>query len=103
MPDRAPAMPEAALQGAVTDICKLYGVWWYHANIPRRDRAGWPDLALVGGRGAMFRELKRDGKNPTAIQSEVGLRMTRAGLDWGVWRPADLRSGRIHKEIEAIH
>ena len=101
VPDPRP-MTEASLQGAVTKLCALLGVWWYHAYQPRRDNAGWPDLVLVGRNGALFRELKRDGENPTAIQSEVGLRMQRAGLDWAVWRPLDLRAGAVMSELESI-
>jgi hypothetical protein len=95
-------MPEAELQAAVIKLCRLLGIWWYHAYQPKRDNPGWPDLALVGGKGALFRELKRQRENPTVIQSEVGLRLHRAGLDWSTWRPADLQSGRILRELEAI-
>jgi hypothetical protein len=97
-----PVMPEAALQKAVTDLAALLGIWWYHAAQPRRDNPGWPDLVLIGRRGALFRELKRDGRQPTAIQSEVGRRMRYAGLDWAVWRPADLRAGAVMSELEKI-
>ena len=95
-------MAEAALQDAVIKLCKLLGIWHYHAYQPKRDNAGWPDLVLIGRRGAIFRELKRDGQQPTAIQSEIGLRMQRAGLDWAVWRPVDLRAGAVMSELEGI-
>lgn len=95
-------MPEDALQAAVIDLCKLRRVLWYHAYRPLFDQRGWPDLALAGKRGAMFRELKREGENPTAEQAEWGRRLLAAGLDWDVWRPADLASGRILREIDAI-
>lgn len=94
-------MPEAALQKAVTDLCKLLGIWWYHVGDSRRDRAGWPDLALIGRR-LIYRELKTDSGTLRIEQAEVGARMRRAGVDWAVWRPADLRSGKILAELEAI-
>lgn len=95
-------MTEAALQAAVIRLCALLGVWWYHAYQPKRDNPGFPDLLMIGARGALWRELKRQDRHPTAIQSEVGLRMHRVGWDWSTWRPADLASGRIHRELEAI-
>lgn len=95
-------MLEAALQGAVTDLCEYRGIWWYHAYQPQRDNAGWPDLALLGPHGALFRELKRQTENPTDAQLDVGRRMEAAGLDWGVWRPSELHSGLILRELEAI-
>lgn len=95
-------MPEGELQNGVFKLCSLLGIWWYHVTDSRKDRAGFPDLVLVGRRGGLFRELKREDKNPTAIQSEVGLRMSRAGWDWDVWRPSDLASGRVLRELEGI-
>lgn len=101
MPDPRP-MTEAALQKAVTDLAALFGVWWYHAYQPKWDKAGWPDLALLGRRGALFRELKKEDEVPTAAQSNVGLMMQRAGIDWSVWKPSDLAGGRVQRELEAI-
>jgi hypothetical protein len=95
-------MPEAALQKAVTDLASLLGIWWYHAYTPKRDRAGWPDLALIGDKGALFRELKKEDEGPTAAQSNVGLMMQRAGMNWSVWKPSDLHSGRVLRELEGI-
>ena len=101
MPDPRP-MTEAAFQAAVIKLCQLLGVWWYHVTDSRKDKAGFPDLVLVGMRGAMLRELKRNGKEPTAVQSDVGRRMRYAGWNWGVWRPVDLHSGRVLRELEEI-
>lgn len=95
-------MSEAQLQGAVTDLCKLRRIWWYHAYQPQRDNPGFPDLVMLGPGGALFRELKREDGKPSDTQLDVGLRMDVAGLNWGLWLPHDLRSGRIQKEIDAI-
>lgn len=94
-------MTERMLQASIIKLCQLLGIWHYHTYDSRRSAPGFPDLMLVG-RKAIFRELKVDGKSPTAIQSDIGLRMQRAGLSWDVWRPADLQSGRIQRELEAI-
>ena len=98
----APRMTEAQLQRAVTDLCAWRGVWWYHASQPQRDNPGFPDLVLIGGHGSLFVELKTAGGRLTNEQAEVGSRMRKAGLDWQVWRPEDLRSGRVQERIEII-
>lgn len=66
-----------------------------HAVIQGVRPEGFPDLVLVrraagGDRGrVLFRELKREGKDPTADQAEWGAMLLAAGQDWGVWRPSD--------------
>lgn len=95
-------MKEASLQGAVIDLCRLLRVAWYHTYSSRHSVPGWPDLALCGSRGFILRELKTDEGRLTAAQEHWGLMLRSAGQDWGVWRPADLQSGRVQRELEAI-
>lgn len=95
-------MKEAHLQGAVIDMCRLVGVAWYHAYSSRRSVSGWPDLALCGSRGFMLRELKTASGRLTTEQEQWGLMLRAAGVSWDVWRPGDLRSGRIQRELLAI-
>lgn len=95
-------MKEAHLQGAVIDMCRLFGVAWYHAYSSRRSVPGWPDLALCGSRGFMLRELKTATGRLTTEQQQWGLTLRAAGVSWDTWRPADLHSGRIQAELEAI-
>jgi hypothetical protein len=94
-------MTEAQLQAAVLDMCKLFGLAAYHPWISVRSEKGWPDLAICGRR-LLFRELKNDTNKTTAAQLEWGLRLGDAGQSWDVWRPADLRSGRIQNELLEI-
>jgi hypothetical protein len=94
-------MTEAQLQQAVTDICKLYGLRWHHQRYSIGSKAGWPDLSVCG-RKIIFRELKREDKNPTTAQLQWGIWLAEAGQDWGVWKPSDLASGRIQRELAAI-
>lgn len=94
-------MTEAQLQSAVTDLCKLYGLHWHHQRYSIGSGAGWPDLTIAGRR-LLFRELKRETGTPTRAQAEWGAHLEEAGQDWDVWRPSDLRSGRIQRELEAI-
>lgn len=100
MPDPRP-MTEALLQAAVTDLCKLYGLKWHHQRITQFSKAGWPDL-VIAGRRLLFRELKRENGKVTRAQHDWGITLGIAGQDWDTWRPSDLASGRIQKELEAI-
>ena len=63
-------MPEASLQKSVTDLCDLLKLKWYHANLPIWDKRGWPDLAIGGRRGTIFRELKTEKGTATPDQLE---------------------------------
>lgn len=95
-------MTELELQRQVQVLCRRYDVDLDHRHQPLQDRPGWPDCSLLGTRAAAFRELKtRTGKLSPA-QQRTGARMQACGLDWSVWRPADLESGRIEAEISAL-
>lgn len=107
----AAAMSEAELQSKITSgtrrepgMCKQLGLTWYHTRDSRGSDQGWPDLVIGGGRSGrvIFRELKREGKDPTPAQRAwLGI-LTAAGLDAGVWRPSDLLSGRVARELAAL-
>jgi hypothetical protein len=94
-------MTEAALQSAVVQLCKLYGLKCHHQRYSIGSGAGWPDLTIAGRR-LLFRELKSATGKVTRAQGEWGDWLMAAGGDWAVWRPADLRSGRVQRELEAI-
>jgi hypothetical protein len=76
-----------------------YHPWKTHA---RRAAEGWPDWAVAGPGGVLFRELKRENKNPTRAQQEWLDLMVAAGLDAGVWRPSSVISGRMGAELARI-
>jgi hypothetical protein len=94
-------MTEKQLQDAVIRLCRLYGLRWHHQRYSIGSGAGWPDLTIAG-RALLFRELKGDAGRTTAAQREWGVTLGVAGQDWDVWRPGDLRNGRIQHELEAI-
>lgn len=96
-----PAMTEAHLEREVRRLMALYGLWGYHTADSRGSAPGWPDWVIVGTR-IIFRELKRAYENPTGAQRDVGYRLQAAGGDWAVWRPLDLESGLIARELAAI-
>lgn len=92
-------MTEQQLQAAVSDMCKIYGIACYHTYYSRRSAPGWPDLALCGAHGFITRELKTERGDTTADQDRWGWMLRQAGVSWDIWRPADLHSGRIQREL----
>lgn len=95
-------MAETNFQKAVTDLADWLRVWWWHDTDSRRNKAGLPDLLLIGGRGILWRELKTETGKLSAAQQDIGNRLHAAGADIAVWRPSDLASGRVKAELEAI-
>lgn len=96
--DRGPDSLEAHIRRLMKDL-NLRG---YHTHDSRRSPDGYPDWTIVGQRGVLFRELKREGKDPTGKQQEWLDDLAAAGADADVWRPSDLLSGRIQREMTAI-
>jgi hypothetical protein len=93
---------EKQFQDTVVAMCKLLGVFCYHPYFSRKSAAGWPDLALCGDNGFLLRELKTEKGRLTREQQEWGARLRSVRIDWDVWRPDDLLSGRIKSELLAI-
>lgn len=111
-------MAEDDLLTAVIDMAHLFGLTVAHFRparvVDRRtgretwrtpvqaDGKGYPDLTIVGPGGVLFRELK-SATGPTTPEQLAWLRNLRtAGADAGTWRPADLRTGRIQRELRAL-
>lgn len=96
------AVDEATFQNQVIELATILGWQVLHVrkSIGRRagGRAwqtttsikGWPDLFMWHPRhGVLARELKSDTGKVTAEQEEVLASLCAAGVDAGVWRPAD--------------
>jgi len=92
---------ERQLLDAVRDACRWAGLLTFHAYDSRRSEAGFPDVVVVGPRSLLFRELKSDGGRLTSEQRIWLDRLTEAGADASVWRPADW-PGRVLDELRAI-
>ena len=92
-------MTERDFQNTVVAMCKLLAVSCYHPFFSRKSAAGWPDLAICGDNGFMLRELKTENGRLTKDQQAWGTRLRQAGVSWDVWRPDDLRSGRLQREL----
>ena len=95
-------MRESQLQDVIIQLCRILGVAWYHPYSSRRSVPGWPDLALCGPSGFILRELKTQTGHLSEDQQRWGWMLRHAGVDWDVWRPADLHSGRVQRELMEI-
>jgi hypothetical protein len=91
-------MRERDLQQAVTDLCALLGLEHFHVRNSRGMARGWPDSVIIGT-AVLYRELKTETGALSPEQRRVGSKLTRAGADWAVWRPRDLRSGVVERQL----
>ena|SRR5690242_18556003 len=96
----AAKMPERDLQEAVRQLCAGLGLFHYPHNSARSE-PGWPDSTIIGRR-VLFRELKSECGRVTPEQAAVGRRLKAAGENWRVWRPSDLLTGQIAKELTEV-
>lgn len=95
-------MTEAQLQSAVIELAKHTGhTLIYHTHDSRRSQPGFPDLILIDPirRRILARELKTDTGTLRGPQALWLAGLQAVGIDAAVWRPADLRSGMILKEL----
>lgn len=95
-------MTERELDNGVRAICRDLRLHRYHTWDSRKSDSGFPDLVIAGLGGVLFRELKRESATPTIRQQQWLDILAAGGMDIGVWRPSDLLSRRIHRELMAI-
>lgn len=103
-------MTEDQLLEEVVRLCAERGITPVHIDQPYRNRkthlrtlTGFPDLFVCGPRGVAFRELKKEGRvNLRPAQTVWKYRLLAAGQNWDVWKPSDLESGRIERELDAL-
>ena len=97
----AATVTEAAFQAQVIALAKTLGWSVYHTHDSRRSEPGFPDLVLVHPqRGVRFRELKKHNGRITRDQNRWLADLLHAGADADTWRPGDLISGRIERELK---
>jgi hypothetical protein len=98
-----PGMTERELDAAVRRItASLPAVLAYHTRDSRGSAPGYPDWTFAGPGGVMFRELKTAGGTLTRAQHAWLDALQESGADADVWRPGDLLSGRIGRELAEL-
>jgi hypothetical protein len=104
-------MNEGHLLRAVVDLAHLHGCLVHHQRPARtatgwrsaiQGDPGWPDVVIAGPRGLLVRELKTGSARASLDQVAWLSILVRGGVDVAVWRPEDLRSGRIVAEIRGV-
>lgn len=98
------AWSERVLQDHTVRMARSMGWLAYHTFDSRRSEPGYPDLHLVHPiRGlSLFRELKTTKGKTTEAQRRWLDGLTAVGMDAAVWRPADMVSGRIERELRGM-
>ena len=104
-------MSEAELERQVRAILKDVtaladardvSVLGYHTYFSKASNVGFPDWVFAGPSGILFRELKTAKGRLTIAQVMWRRVLRQAGADVDVWRPEDLASGRIARELAAL-
>ena len=96
--DRGPDSLDAHVRRYLKDL----GLRGFHAHDARRSEAGYPDWTIVGVGGVLFRELKTQRGKLAKDQMAWANELVLAGADWDTWRPEDLLSGRVARELTAL-
>jgi hypothetical protein len=99
---RAAAMTEAEFEKHVGQIAADHGVWRHHNPDSRAVAAGLPDDLFVGSGGALWAELKTEAGRLSPAQAMLMALLRAAGHRVVIWRPSDLLSGLVEREIRAI-
>ena len=98
-------MTEAELQEQVRLMCGQLGLFHYHPHDSRRSEPGWPDSVIIRPGRLMFRGLKsasgRLTSEQTAFRYLIDAHPAPWRVDWQLWRPADLVSRRIQRDLVA--
>lgn len=94
---------EAQLQNHIIQLATALGWDYFHVHDSRRSPAGFPDLVLVHRRKriCLVRELKTEKGRFRPKQEQWLQDLHIAGIDAGVWRPSDVVSQRVHRELSA--
>lgn len=99
---QARTMTEADLLAGVRALARDLAWATYHTLRSKGSEPGFPDLVLIRGSVAMFRELKTSQGALTPAQKAWLGHLEAAGLDAGVWRPLDLLDGTVAAQLGVV-
>jgi hypothetical protein len=93
--------------GAIEAILNEYpSLLWHHCPDSRgcQGMPGLPDFVIISPyRSMIWREVKpHAGEHPHGGQLTWKYTIQAIGMDWSVWTIADVDSGRVRREIEAL-
>lgn len=92
---------EKQLTQTVRQLARTLGFLEFHPYDSRRSTPGFPDLVLVGRGRVLYRELKTETGRVSPEQKVWLDALQSAGQDAGIWRPPDLYSGLIAKDLQS--
>lgn len=106
-------MYEDTLLQACFDLINLFGLRAVHFRPAMKKNRKWytpiqghgvgyPDLTIIGPRGIMWRELKREKAKLTPQQEMWVTYLRNCGQNVGTWRPSDLRGRFIEMELRNL-
>lgn len=93
---------EADTQEAIIDLCLRLGYLVFHDNDPQRNRAGFPDLVIVGYGKLVILELKTDRNEATPQQRAWLAELTAAGIDARIYRTSSWKTNDLVNELQTI-
>lgn len=98
-------MPEKPIADIAAILSEHASLLWHHCPDGRgcHGSAGLPDFLIIGPKGSMWREVKpHAGEHPAGPQIAWKYGLLQFGENWSVWTIADVNSGRVRREIEAL-
>jgi hypothetical protein len=104
-------MSETDLNRVIRALCERLGLYAFGMEsyrIPGARSArpgsskGYPDWTIAGPAGILFREAKSEDGRRSMAQVQWGKQIERAGGNYAIWRPSDLASGQIERELKAL-
>lgn len=93
-------MSEDDLEDAVRGLLRIHRLYGFHCRDARQSYGpGFPDWCIISPKGVLWRELKSQTGELKSSQRRVRDLLLAAGEDWSLWRPSDLRSGKIEAQL----
>jgi hypothetical protein len=86
-------------------LTSYHSLLWHHCPDSRgcHGMPGMPDFTVIGPRGELWIEAKpHEGEHPHGGQLAWKYALIALGVKWVVWTPADIASGRVRLELEAL-